>query len=180
MLSEKRIIHLAYQEAALHPQASLIDYYKLFFQGTFGPGHFIESEEKAKNFLQQELSSATSFEEHYYQDINFIGQFYRVNLKVIADQLVSPEDFFSAFLRSSKIDQNISFTEWIQTWQQIEAALKKSSLKIADFEEASSQLYKKFQNSRFVISHSEIYRINYYPHYRLFTEIEFKKLGLEK
>lgn len=179
MFSNSRIINLAEQEAALHPQASLIDYYKLFFQGTFGPAHFIAIEAEAREFLHRELASATSFEEHYYQDVSFIGKFYRVNLKVIADQLVSPEDFFSAFLRSSKFESRITNIDWMQIWQRIEAALKKSSLKISDFEEASSRLQIAFRQNKLSFSHSRIYHQLYQPHYRLLSEEEFLKLAFE-
>ncbi|MDO9576622.1 MAG: hypothetical protein Q7J16_01925 [Candidatus Cloacimonadales bacterium] len=179
MLSETQIIELAKQEEQLHPKSSLIDYYKFFFQGTFGPEHFIENEAKAKNFLQQELASATSFEPHLFQKIDYRTTFYRVNLAVIKLKLVSPEDFFKGFLKSSKFQAKISNSEWATQWQQIELILKKSSLKIFNFEEASDRLNSKLEKLDFIISHSEIYRKTYQPHYRLFNQTEFNKLTLE-
>jgi hypothetical protein len=179
VLSDEKIIFLAKEEEMLHPHSSLIDYYKLFFQGTFGPGHFIQNEIQAKEFLQRELASATSFEDHYYQDVSFINQFYRLNLKAIPDQLVSLEDFFRAFLNSTEIDNIISKDEWMKFWRQIEKILKKSSVKIRDFDEASQILQKAFQEKKILFSHSTIYHHYYNPHYRLISKEEFIKLGVE-
>ena len=179
MLSDQQVINLAKQEEKLHPKASLIDYYKLFFQGTFGPGHFIESEKTARNFLREELASAKSFETHLYQKIDYHTTFYRVNLVVINIKLVGLEDFFNGFLRSSKFKATISRNEWAAEWQQIESILKKSSLKISDFEEASRHLRLLIQQEKYLVSHSQIYHQNYQPHYRLFSEKEFLKLSLD-
>ncbi|MCF7793582.1 MAG: hypothetical protein K9N09_09435 [Candidatus Cloacimonetes bacterium] len=179
MLSEQ-ILKTAEQESDLHPKATLIDFYKLFFQAVFGPGHFIKNEEAAKIFLQQELASAKSFEDYLYQKITCKKTFYRVNLKVVKQKLVCQKDFLQGFLRSSRFKSEISYQDWASEWKQIESFLKKSSLKITDFEEASRQLERNFKNRKYVISHSQIYRESYFPHYRLFTEKEFIKFGLEK
>jgi hypothetical protein len=179
VLNEK-IKKIILSEYELHPQATLIDYYKLFFQGSFGPGHFIESEEKARNFLQKELASATSFENHLYQDVSFLGKFYRINLAIIKYQLVSFEDFFEGFIKSSQAAPNLSYDEWLNHWQQIESILKKSSVKITDFDEASHHLSELFEQKNYLVSHSIIYRKKYNPHYRLFSERQFNKLNIEK
>lgn len=176
----EQILTTARQEFELHPKANLRDYYKLFFQAIFGPGHFISNHERTLNFLQQELASATSFEDHLFQKITFVNTFYRVNLKVVKLKLVCLADFFQGFLKSSSFQASQSFSEWISLWHTIATVLKKSPLKIADFEEASQQLERNLINNDFVISHSEIYRTTYSPHYRLFTEKEFKKLGIVK
>ncbi len=179
-MQNERVRKLILSEYELHSQATLIDYYKLFFQGTFGPGHFIESEEKAKNSLQKELASATSFENHLYQNVSFLGKFYRINLAVIKYQLVSFEDFFEGFIKSSQAAPKLSYDEWLDHWQQIESILKKSSVKITDFDEASHHLRKLFEQKNYLVSHSIIYRKRYNPHYRLFGEKQFNKLNIKK
>ena len=180
MLSEDRIIRLAEQENNLHPLANLVDYYKLFYQSIFGPAHFIESADKARDYLQRELASATSFEALPYQKINFLETYYRVNLSVIIRKLVSPEDFCSGFLRSIPAKTIVSLQEWTDFWHKIEAALKKSSLKISDFEEASRRLDFILKSGKQTISHSRTYREAYHPHYRLFNQTEFEKLQIEE
>jgi len=46
--SKEELIQNAIQEEMqLHPEARLIDIYKLFFQGTFGPGHLIHDKQSA-------------------------------------------------------------------------------------------------------------------------------------
>ena len=179
-MQNKKILNLALSEYKLHPQAALIDYYKLFFQGVFGPGHFIKSKEKARNFLQKELASATSFENHLFQDVSFHDRFYRINLAVIKYQLVSFEDFFESFIKSCQAASMLSYDEWLYHWQQIESIIKKSSVKITDFDEASHYLRKLFKQENYLVSHSTIYQKKYNPHYRIFSERQFNKLNIEK
>ncbi len=179
MLSEQ-VFQTAQLEHDLHPQATLIDYYKLFFQATFGPNHYIHDPDAALDSLTRELASAKSFEAHLYQKIGLQNTFYRVNLKVIHQKLICQADFFTAFLRSSKFKTSTSLDQWASQWNQIEAALKKSPFKIYDFEEASRCLEHCVTHKNYILSHSDIYRRIYQPHYRIFTEMEFKKLGIEK
>ena len=175
---EEAVLNTAQAEFSLHPEATLIDYYKLFFQATFGPKHFMLDEISAKNWLKQELASAQSFEPLLFQCISYKRTFYRVNLAVILRKLVSPADFLAGFIASSLEDIPLAKNIWIEEWQQIEQILQKSPLKIEDFEEASRKLQNQLNAGDMVVSHSSVFRQTYHPHYRLFNETEFKKLGL--
>jgi len=62
-VQNEKINGLIKSEFELHPKAQLIDYYKLFFQGTFGPGHIISNKESAIKFLKNELDESPVFEE---------------------------------------------------------------------------------------------------------------------
>ena len=179
MLFENAVLKLAQEEFDLHPQANLRDYYKLFFQGTFGPGHFISDIISAIDLIYQELNSSQGFENHFYQKINYRQTFYRVNLVVMKMKFVSLNEFYPGFLTSSKYESNISMEQWINEWQQIERILRKSSLNIQNFEKDSKNLQLLFSNNEFVISHSEQYRKTYNPHYRLFNQTEFKNLNIK-
>ena len=68
-MQNDKIRKLIKSEFELHPKAQLKDYYKLFFQGTFGPGHIISSRSSARKFLQNELEETSIFEERDYQNI---------------------------------------------------------------------------------------------------------------
>lgn len=178
MLNKVAILKAAKDEYYLHPRANLIDYYKLFFQAAYGPGHFVPNEEQAWDFLKRELASAESFEQHHFQKIDLYRNFYRVNLKVIKAKLVSPEDFFTGFIKSVESNFEIDISRWKQEWQFIEIVLKKSPLKIQDFEEASSRLNDCLSHGNINLSHSPVYRKEYHPHYRLFSHTEFIKMKL--
>ncbi|MBT4575288.1 MAG: hypothetical protein HOB92_02350, partial [Candidatus Cloacimonetes bacterium] len=98
-MQNEEIIKLINSEFTLHPRAQLIDYYKLFFQGTFGPGHIISDKNSVIEFLKNELDKSTIFEEKDYQKISYINDFYRVNLNVINEGMISFDDFVDAFLK---------------------------------------------------------------------------------
>ena len=179
MLFEKAILKLAFEEFELHPQSTLIDYYKLFFQGTFGPGHFVSDIISAIDFIYQELNSSQNFENHFYQKINYRQTYYRVNLVVMKMNLISFNEFYPGFLISSRFKSNISMEQWVNEWQQIEGILESSSLEISNFEQDSQHLQQLFSKEDFVVSHSQQYRKAYNPHYRLFNQVEFDKLNIE-
>ena len=54
---EYRIVELASHELDLHPAAQLVDLYKLFYQGTFGPKHIMEDQAVALRFLAEDRKS---------------------------------------------------------------------------------------------------------------------------
>ena len=178
MFDSNKILILARQANNLHPQSTLIDFYKLFFQGSFGPGHFIPDIISAIDFLYQELHSSQNFEDHFYQKIDYHQTFYRVNLVVMKMNLISFNDFYSGFIASGRFKANISMEQWVNEWQQIELILKNSSLKIHNFENDSQDLQQLFSKEDYVTSHSLQYRNAYNPHYRLFNQTEFDKLNI--
>jgi len=177
---EKTILQLAEEEFELHPKANLRDYYKLFFQGTFGPGHFVSDYLSAIDFIYKELNESTNFETDLYQKINYRQIFYRVNLLAVKMNLISFNDYYAGFLASSRFKSNISNEQWIYEWQQIEKILEASSLEIPNFEHDSNFLQRIFFENEYVISHSQDFRTTYNPHYRIFTQTEFEKLQIKE
>jgi hypothetical protein len=174
------ILQLAEEEFELHPKANLRDYYKIFFQGTFGPGHFVSDYLSAIDFIYQELTESQNFETDLYQKINYRQVFYRVNLLVLKMKLVSFNDYNAGFLASSRFKSNLAVEQWIYEWQRIEKILSESSMEIPNFEKDTQFLQQLFAKNEIVISHSQDYRTAYEPHYRLFTQIEFEKLHITK
>ena len=170
-----RIEELINSEFKLHPKAQLIDYYKLFFQGTFGPGHIISSKSSARKFLQNELRESSIFEEIDYQNISYINKFYRVNLNVINKGKISFDDFLDAFLQSTELKNEISFEEWIEEWKNIEKQIFMMKIPIENIKQQSSELLEIIKNEQ-LVSHSNIYRANYSPHYRLMNTKQFQRI----
>ena len=171
-----KITELIKSEFELHPKAQLLDYYKLFFQGTFGPGHIISNKSSARKHLQKELEKSSIFEEHDYQNISYIHESYRVNLNIINDGKISFDDFLDAFLKSAKVEIEISDKEWIEEWKNIEKQILMMKIPIENIEEQSTKLWKIIENKQ-LVSHSSIYRTAYSPHYRLISSEQFQRLG---
>lgn len=176
-MQNDKVIGLINSEFKLHPKAQLIDYYKLFFQGTFGPEHIISSKSAASKFLQNELDETSVFEKNNFQDISFINEMYRVNLSVIKKGIVSINDFFEAFIKSLDLKNKISFKEWLDNWKIIEQQIFSMKISIDNRIQQSAELCEIIKTKQ-LISHSKTYRIKYTPHYRLMNKEEFKRIGL--
>jgi len=170
-----KMTELIKSELELHPKAQLIDYYKLFFQGTFGPGHIISDKNSALKFLRTEFDESTIFEEFDFQNISYVNNFYRVNLNVINRGMISFDDFLDAFLKSAELRNKISYEIWLEEWEKIEKQINIMKMPIEYIEVQSTELWKIIKNGN-LVSHSEIYRNTYSPHYRLINAIQFKRI----
>ena len=172
-----KITKLIKSEFELHPKAQLIDYCKLFFQGTFGPGHIISDNNSAMEFLENELEKSSIFEEKDFQNISYINDFYRVNINVINKGMVSFDDFIDAFLKSVKLKNEINYKEWYETWKNIEQQIIMMKIPIEKIKEQSAELLGIIKDKQ-LMSHSKIYRTTYSPHYRLISSEKFQKLRI--
>ena len=170
-----KITELIISEFKLHPKAQLVDYYKLFFQGTFGPEHIILNKSSAREFLQNELEESSIFEKKDYQNISFINEFYRLNLNVINKGIISFDDFLDAFIKSVELINEMSYEEWIEEWNNIEKQIFMMKIPIENIKQQSSELQEIIKNEQ-LVSHSNIYRANYSPHYRLINAEQFKRI----
>lgn len=158
-------------EYNLHPKAEIVDIYKLIFQGHFGAGHFIIDPEKAEKMLQQELETATTFETDFSQQIS--KNYFRVNIKVVTENIVKFDDFLKAFLQSTKTPPQTN--SWISFWKKISHEFSTAF----NWEKTALQNFnKKLSERNFIFHHSDVYRNTYQPHYRLISIHEFKKLKL--
>ena len=162
-------------EFELHSKAQLIDYYKLFFQGTFGPGHLISNKNSARKFLKNELEESSIFEETDFQNINYINELYRVSINVINKGIISFDDFLDAFIKSAKLENEISYKEWLIDWENIEQQVLLMKIPIENIEKQSKEVWKIIEDKQ-LVSHSNIYRKTYSPHYRLFNAEQFSRI----
>ncbi len=174
-MQNDKIKKLIKSEFELHPKAQLIDYYKLFFQGTFGPGHIISNKSSAIKFLRNELEESSFFEKIDYQDISYINEFYRVNLIVINKGMITFDDFLDAFFMSAKLKNEINHKEWLEEWVNIEQQILLMKIPMENIEKQSEELRKIIENKE-LVSHSNIYRSAYSPHYRLINAEQFKRI----
>jgi len=175
VLNEK-IVKLLNKEFDLHPKAQLIDYYKLFFQGTFGPAHIIQDKVEAKTSLKNELVAAEEFDVIDKQNVSYLNNFFRVNINLINTNAVTFDTFFDAFLESTTVKIIISYEDWVDHWKRIKQEILNMNIPINNFNEQSAELDKKI-NKRLIVSHSNVYRSAYNPHYRLISEEQLRILN---
>ena len=160
-IPDTEIIKIAVREFELHPKAEIKDYYKLFFQSFYGPGHLISDKESAFRFLKDELKDSHEFDEVLLQDIG--NSFYRVNLKAVSAGIISLEDLFSAFIRSQQPEPLNAV--WITVWDKIKSLLSRAPE--LRFSKKCDDLNLILKSNQIHISHSKIYKDCYHPHYRI-------------
>ncbi len=177
-MKDKIIKKLITDEFRLHPEAELVDYYKLFYQGTFGPEHIIKDENIAYNFLKKEIKNNAIFEKEFYQDIGYLNKFYRVNLKVVKDGIISLDALFHAFLNSRKLEKTITRKECRQEWDLIRKIILEMNVLKKNPKDQIALFQKKIETNGLYFHHSKTFQEKYNPHYRVISQKEFAKLKI--
>lgn len=153
-----------------YPWAALQDVYKVFFQDRFGPGHMISNKEEARTALENELKSTTEFVGNYVEPCGWEHNYYRVNLSVINDSIISFDDYFNAFYESVNAVKPPSFEEWKREWAFVMDVINQLPL---EFEEKESQvkiINEMLDKKEYVVHHSYRFERRYRPHYRIMSK----------
>jgi len=175
---EELIRNAILEEMHLHPEARLIDIYKFFFQGAFGPGHIISDKQSALKYLQNELQVMTDFDSVLWQPVGYNKQYYRISLGLVKEGTLSEEELFNAFVQSTDSSLVPSIEEWIKEWDFILNIIEVMNLKIINYEEDKNILYNMLKKGNILVHHSDIYRNLYHPHYRIVNNKQFEKLDV--
>jgi uncharacterized protein YutE (UPF0331/DUF86 family) len=177
--NKEDLVHNAIlQEMQLHSEARLIDIYKFFFQGEFGPGHIISDKESALKYLQNELQSMTDYDSVLWQPVGYKQQYYRVSLSLVKEGTISEEKLFNTFIESANSSTSPSIKEWKNEWNFILDVIETMNLKIINYEEDKSILDDMLKKRNILVRHSVIYRNLYHPHYRVVNNNQFELLNL--
>lgn len=163
-----------------YPQATLQDIYKGSFQDVFGPAHILTNKESVTKYIQYEMSQVESYENEDYVPCGWQGNFYQVNLKVIADGRIAMDDFVDAFMASANgIDTTLT-PKFIDNWQLVQQSVRKIIPELEGFEKDSTLLSHLLKKGKYVVHHSEKFNDHYHPHYRIIRKDIFEKKILPK
>ena len=163
-----------------YPKSTLVDIYKGSFQDVFGPAHLLTDKEAVIRYINHEIKSAESFEEHDYIPCGWQGNFYQVNLRVIADGRVPLNDFVEAFMASAN-GINAELTQpFIEDWALIQQAIRNVVPDMKGFSQDSATIATLLQEGKYVMHHSEKFNEHYHPHYRIIRKDLFEKNILPK
>lgn len=163
-------------ELWLHPKSTLIDLYKFFFQGAYGPGHIIQNPAIACRYLKKELQTCTQFNSVLWQPAGYQKKYLRVSLECLRNGTIAFAAFFDAFIKSANTGTNPTLSEWQQEWQSIIGIIAELALDLADYDNNRIYLERALSEGKIVAHHSKIYRETYHPHYRLITIEDFKRI----
>ena len=158
-----------------YPEATLQDIYKGSFQDVFGPAHLLTNREAVENYINREMETAKSLEGEDYVPCGWQGNFYQVNLKVIADGRIPMDDFVDAFIASANgIDTTLT-QAWLEEWEQLQQATRKIVPHLQGFKEDSTLLANLLKQGKYVVHHSRKFNQYYHPHYRIIRRDLFEK-----
>lgn len=158
-----------------YPEATLQDIYKGSFQDVFGPAHLLTNREAVENYINREMETAKSLEGEDYVPCGWQGNFYQVNLKVIADGRIPMDDFVDAFIASANgIDTTLT-QAWLDEWKLLQQATRKIVPHLQGFKEDSTLLANLLKQGKYVVHHSRKFNQYYHPHYRIIRRDLFEK-----
>ena len=158
-----------------YPKSTLQDLYKNFFQDYFGPGHIVSDTTSAGAYLDRELASFEQAAGAYYEPTGYNGNFYRVNLSIVKEGIISRDVFFDAFIRSVSSIQPIPVDEWKKEWFMIDSVINTMNLSLVNYSAEREKLFSLLDEGKFVMHHSEQFSNEYDPHYRIIGREIFLK-----
>lgn len=158
-----------------YPKATLQDIYKGSFQDIFGPAHLLTNRQAVENYILREMETAETLEGEDYVPCGWQGNFYQVNLKVIADGRIPMDTFVDAFMASANgIDTTLTQV-WLDEWNMLQQAVRKVSPDLQGFEEDSTLLANLLSEGQYVVHHSRKFNQHYQPHYRIIRKDFFEE-----
>ena len=169
-ISKEKILKSLANQFKLTPKLTLQDLYKSFFQDFFGPEHLISNKTFVEEYLNEEIKEAEIDNNNLplFEKTGFEGKFIRINLKVIKINLISKEKLIEFFIESANNDKNNkNINEWKKNWKKIDEIIFNLNLSLFNEKNDRNKINEMLEKNEYVMSHSNVYKQNYKPHYRL-------------
>lgn len=185
-----------------YPAATLQDVYKNNFQDVFGPAHIMAERKGVLAYLARELDkmkiekggpvrvtalsqdgallaetsgkpSGKKDASYYYNPCGWRNNYYQVSLEMIADGLISIEDFADAFIAGGGKEPEVT-DEWMQEWNLIKKTVRKVSPDMQGYRDDAGRITALIKEGKYVVHHSGNYVMAYKPHYRIIRKDIFE------
>ncbi len=194
VLQAQDIEGFVHRQLQTYPQSRLLDLYKSCFQDFMGAEHLVsdrqrlkaaskreesktrfESPEreqartKFKTYLDEELSTTTLDDllPWNYEPCGIEGNYVRVSIRTIKENVISEEMLLDAFVRSANTSKRPSVEEWSKQWHVIIGTIDQMQLGLPHYEQDKAFIDSILSVGKYAISHSPEYREAYRPHYRI-------------
>ncbi len=150
-----------------YPHATLQDIYKGEFQDQFGPAHLLSNREAVKSYIVRELSLADTLGGDYCEPCGWKKRYWRVNLSVIRDSLLTVDQFVDAFIASSPDTIPTLSQTWINEWHTIQDHVKEVCPQLKGYADDSARIAQLHSEGNYVMHHSREFNKYHHPHYRI-------------
>jgi hypothetical protein len=115
----------------------------------------------------------------YYDPCGWRHNYYQVSLDVIADGIMSVEEFADAFIAGGGQEPDVT-PEWLDEWNEIKRVVKKKAPGVKGFSKDASRISSLIKEGKYVVHHSDAYNQAYKPHYRIMRRDIFEAVVLPK
>ena len=162
--SEKKALRaLLTSHAKRYPAMEPEDFFKLLYQMTFGPGHMVESEEKALAFLTAERTAAASAPDPFREELG--GDFLRLSLKSEEGKSV-PDRILARLFYLSSLEKTGTRDEFLERLLFAEELAKEEIFAFSGM--YFSEALEAYRAAGLPpLHHSNAYREAYAPAYRV-------------
>ena len=168
-LSAQDIQGFVKKQMQTYPKSRLLDIYKSCFQDYMGAEHLVSDRQRVKAYLDEELQT-TNLDElmtWYYEPCGVNGQYVRVSIRAIKENLVSEDLLLDAFIRSANSDKRPTVESWRDRWHKIIGTIDQMGLNLPHYQQDRTFIDSILSVGKHAISHSPEYREAYRPHYRI-------------
>lgn len=161
-----------------YPHATLQDVYKGEFQDEFGPAHLLTNREAVKSYIVRELSLSDTLGGGYCEPCGWKRRYWRVNLSVIRDSILSVDDFVDAFMASAADTLPTLSQSWINEWNATQRIAKTVMPHPDSYAEDSARIARLHSEGNYVMHHSRDFNKHHHPHYRIMRSDIVEKVVL--
>ena len=155
-----------------YPKLEPQDIIKLIFQSEFGGGHIIKDPATSLQRLKEELL-ITPANPSIELFTPLVGEIVRVNLAALMEHRIRPEDLNEAFVASARLVKGD--TESLEQKLGVALALAKSGA-FSFWHDSLLECISQWRDMGYpMVSHSQNYRDNYAPAYRVVLKTEIEK-----
>ena len=177
MLPAQDIRGFVSRQMETYPESRLLDIYKSCFQDYMGAEHLVSDRQRVKAYLDEELQT-TSLDDlmpWYYESCGVNGQYIRVSIRAIKENLITEDLLLDAFIRSANSEKRPSVESWRDEWHKIISTIDQMELGLPRLGQDRAFIDSILTVGKYAISHSPEYREAYRPHYRIVEKGIFER-----
>ena len=177
MLPAQDIRGFVSRQMETYPESRLLDIYKSCFQDYMGAEHLVSDRQRVKAYLDEELQT-TSLDDlmpWYYESCGVNGQYIRVSIRAIKENLITEDLLLDAFIRSANSEKRPSVESWRDEWHKIISTIDQMELGLPRSGQDRAFIDSILTVGKYAISHSPEYREAYRPHYRIVEKGIFER-----
>ena len=160
-----------------YPKSRLLDIYKSCFQDYMGAEHLVSDRQRVKAYLDEELNT-TSLDDlmpWYYEPCGIEGNYVRVSLRTVKEDIIQENLLLDAFIRSANNKERPSVDSWREQWHKFIGTIEQMNLNLPSYSEDKQFIDSILSAGKYAISHSPEYREAYHPHYRIVERNIFER-----